>query len=254
MSRPEAALSHARRAVELRPRDREARLALGWAALEQEEQSLAAETFASLVDDADLPLADRREAASGLALARYRLGAHAEALGRLQWVLDETPGWTGGWLTAGWAAYFIGHYEQAASCFLRARLLDPGLCEALRGHALSLYRLNRLEPAAEELRRTLQLCPAEQRPTIHLELAWALFAQQRWAAADSHFAQALELLPGDPDALAGRGWCAFQLGDYYAARQAFEAALARQPDHSLALQGLAALAPPVPGRSTSAGP
>jgi tetratricopeptide (TPR) repeat protein len=72
-----------------------------------------------------------------------------------------------------------------------------------------------------------------------MKLAQTLQDQEQAKKALETYAAALELRPGDPKALTGRGFCFFDLGQLGNAVKSFRQALRKNPRHGNAIIGLA---------------
>lgn len=76
---------------------------------------------------------------------------------------------------------------------------------------------------------------------IQLQAGWLAFLAEDYAAAESHYATAIELSQGAADARSGLAWTHLRQGHTRAARREFEALLADHPDLASATAGLAEL-------------
>jgi len=180
---------------------------------------------------------------AALALAPGDAGA-AGALGQLlsgrrQWqeaadwlekALAQHPGSIAEWRALAQAAQGLGRHARAVEAY--ARVLDeaPEDTSARIACAISLYRDGRSAQAASHLERVLAAAPADAELMRKLAMCYVEVGRDREAATLA--ARALALDPALTDAHAVHGLACQHLGEFEAAERAYDALLAREPDHA----------------------
>ncbi|HET6204330.1 MAG TPA: tetratricopeptide repeat protein [Planctomycetota bacterium] len=109
--------------------------------------------------------------------------------------------------------------ERAEEEFREALRLEPTVPEAHAGFGEFLLADGRVEEALPECESALRLEPtaAAAKARIRSLLGRARLAAGDPAGARRAFEQALEAVPGDPSALAGRAACSYAVGDFASA-------------------------------------
>lgn len=132
------------------------------------------------------------------------------------------------------AHYLLGEHHLAKRYYERALKLQPREDAPLAG--LYLVALAQGDPKWRALASVLSLSPPFL--DVNYPIAADLIARGEHREALKRYDSILRLRPRDHDALTGRGWCHYYLGDRRAARRDFKRALALRPGHRLALQGI----------------
>ena len=162
--------------------------------------------------------------------AHYRLGRLLERQGRWQEAMEHyletirlNPEMAEAYYNLGQVLSAHGdpvagaaRFAQAETRFRQSVRLNPGDAEARINLGGVLWRLGRLDEAAQEYREALRLKPDDE--TAHHNLALLLAAQSRLDEASVHWAEVVRLKPHSFDALNG-------LGQSLAAQRKFEEAL-----------------------------
>ena len=113
-------------------------------------------------------------------------------------------------LRCAYVHYLLREYPKAASYYRRARDLGPR--EEAPYVGLFLVAKARGEPGwRKQAEDVLALNPAQR--DANLALAYDHFERREYREALARYEVVLRALPGDPDALAGRGWCRVRLGE-----------------------------------------
>ena len=189
----EAAIAHARRAIELRPDYAEAENNLGRALLlaGRPEESVGHFERAGRLDPRDAEAPNNR----GAALAS--LGRNAEAIASFEAALRINPNHAGALYNYGLVLGREGDFAGARARFVAAIAQRPDYAEAHANLGLALVALGRLEEALPHLERAVQLAPrAETFATYGRALAIAGRLEQ----AAALYEHALELDPAQPEA------------------------------------------------------
>ena len=165
---------------------------------------------------------------------------------------------------AGQAAYDAGNYSEAVLHLKSAVQKDPNLATARYLLGVTHNELGKFVDAEKELKRALALgydiadantalavallgqgeynrvltevtIPAHAKPEAQAKLValkgMAKLGKNDREGAGDAFAEALKLVPNEPDALVGQGWLAAQAGKTDEALKLTEAALAAAPRH-----------------------
>jgi tetratricopeptide (TPR) repeat protein len=132
----------------------------------------------------------------------------------------------------------LGECREASSLYARAIELEPrsAVSHCNLGHALLEFR--RIHEAAESYARALELQP--ESASMHLSLAAALRLQKRTAEAERHCQAALAIDPNQVDALSLLGELRADRGEFSAAQELFQRAIAINPDFPFAYFSIAA--------------
>lgn len=143
----------------------------------------------------------------------------------------------------------MGRNNEAISEFRDAIAMDPQQLSARVNLARALEAKGDLAEAIETYRQALQLRPNDA--NARLSLANLLYRPEvnQLAAAAVEYQAYLSLMPNDANAHAALGFVYGELGRYDDAGRHFRAALAIDPNHEQARQGMQMLLSP--GRSTT---
>ncbi|MBI4676501.1 MAG: tetratricopeptide repeat protein [Elusimicrobia bacterium] len=132
------------------------------------------------------------------------------------------------------AHYLLGEYRTAEQFYERALKLQPREDAPLAG----LYLVARAKGDPKWRSRASALALSSPYLDVNYPLAADSFERGEHREALKRYEAVLRLRPDDPDALTGRGWCRYYLGDRRAAQRDFRRALAKRPGHRPALQGI----------------
>jgi len=136
---------------------------------------------------------------------------------------------TDGWVARGLLQSFLhpDTFDGVTEALARATALDPNNAEAHHIYGVNLYMLGRVEPAAAEFRRALQLDP--QRAITWDNLAWLLKYQHRIAESVRAADSGLAADPGAYYLYADRASMRLAAGDTAGAQADAEAAVRTSP-------------------------
>lgn len=223
-------------------------------------------------DDPENGSPARRLMYEGLVAAQEK--RHAEAIEKLERVLQMDPSLTGAWETLGWSYWLTGRREDAVALWERLLALDPdeplaynllaqvATIRADLNRARELYRKSlELDPDQFEIRlsaarvelwsgqreeavRRLRklLAEAPVRMDIRIDLAWALFANEQYEDSLKHWNVICDTLTGQNDYRIARARTLLYMGALHEARREAENILDEEPDNLKALTLLADLA------------
>ncbi|MDR3469899.1 MAG: tetratricopeptide repeat protein [Xanthobacteraceae bacterium] len=177
------------------------------------------------------------EAHNNLGNVLHLLNRPAEAISRYRTALEIAPGYAEAHWNLGNALRGIGHFEDAISCYEEAIALRPTYPEAFNSLGNTLRALGRGEDAVARFRQALALKP--DYTEARLNLGEALTALHREDEAIAEFTLALTDATRRTDALTRRADALARLHRDRAAIADYEAALAIDPGHGLAFDGLA---------------
>jgi tetratricopeptide (TPR) repeat protein len=168
--------------------------------------------------------------------------------------------------------YAAGEYQLALVAYERASVIADQDAEAQLGRARANFKLNRYDLATQAAQRVLelrgandpqallilgdiafaqgQIDPARERYSAailgdpglvaaHIGLGRTYGAQNEWAVASGHFANAAALNPRSADALLWWGEALLRQNDPTSARERFQTVIDLQPENAQALFGLA---------------
>jgi Tfp pilus assembly protein PilF len=202
----EAAIAHARRALELRADYAEAENNLGRALLLAGRPAEAVANFerAHTLDPRDA------EAPNNLGAALASLGRHAEARASLETALRLQPTHAGALYNYGLVLGREGDFAGAREKFSAAIAARPDYAEAHANLGLALAALGRIDEAVPALERALQLAPQSAANLATYGRALAIAGRLEQAAA--RYEQALALDPTLPEARATLAAIRQQLG------------------------------------------
>jgi tetratricopeptide (TPR) repeat protein len=165
------------------------------------------------------------------------LGDAPAAVSELEQALQFSAGDADSHLALAKAYVATGQFEQATASFrrvLRRRPIDADSghpAEYLLGYSEALLALKRTEEAQATLENALNATDlAELAQQAALIAGWLDYEDGRYAQARDWFAAGLAFAPQSADAQNGIGWATLQMDDCDTARDAFEKALALQPD------------------------
>lgn len=169
--------------------------------------------------------------------ALVHLGRPAEAITAFRQALALDPGYAEAHDNLGLFLMQIGREAEAAREFRAALALTPDRVELLVHLALALIRLDRLPLAKPYLDRALALDPRNA-PAMVAQ-AKALTRLRQYGEVEAVLRRALEIDPDLIEAYGLLGQALHRLGRDREAIQAFDAALAREPNHLLSIIGKA---------------
>ena len=124
-----------------------------------------------------------------------------------------------------------GSYEESIDTYRAVLALDPEFAMAHAGMGDSLFRLERYEAAIESLGRSVDLHPHPPTATARLILMGTASAElDRTDAAATHYQRAVEIEPGNTDALDHLAKARFEAKRYAEALDLYRALLEIQPE------------------------
>ena len=230
---PDEALLHLRVATEQGPDHPDVRLFLGLAHLRTGE-----------FEDASRILTEALERSPSFHRARYCLGLVRLAQGRpqqaiemLEQACEAEPNLARARIELGFLKVHHGSPEVAATLFREVLKKDPADPEARLGLGLALESCGTTAEALVELTHAFQANPRSV--VILSALARCNLAEGRFVDAGSWCERAIEEAPDDAVLKTVRGSAWAGAGEHERAKEAFESALALQPDDAQARVGLA---------------
>ncbi len=230
---PEEAIPHLKIAYGLSPERPDIRLFYGVAHLRSGD-----------FDEASRLLEEALEAIPAFHRARYCLGLVRLAQGRAEDAMtllteagEGEPALRHARLDLGFLKVRHGSPEVAVTMFREVLKRDPADPEARLGLGLALESAGRRDEARPELLKVL-LVDSKSLPTL-TSLARIEIAEDRFAEAGTWCDSAIEEAPRDVNLRVLRGTAWAGIGENEKAREAFESALALQPDNADARVGLA---------------
>lgn len=189
-SRPDAAIPHLRRSLELEPSHPDAEYALGQALVDARQPAEAIPHLQSALK------AGVRVNLAGYDLARAlaATGDRVAALQVLQGVRPDTDTDYQGWDALGQLAMRLQSPSLAAAFFNDAIKASPRTSKPRQDLGLALATMGRYQEAIAQFEQGVALDPAD--PAAHLNLAVAYAEVGRKADARGHAEEALRLRPG----------------------------------------------------------
>ena len=193
-SRPDAAMVHLRRSLELEPAQPDAEYALGQALVDARQPVEAIPHLQSALK------AGVRVNLAGFDLARAfaATGDRVAALQVLQGVRPDSDGDYQGWDALGQLAMRLQSPSLAAAFFSDAIKASPRTSKPRQDIGLALVMMGRYQEAIVEFEQAVTFDPAD--PAAHLNLAVAYAETGRKAEARARAQEALRLRPGYPRA------------------------------------------------------
>ncbi len=187
--KPDAALAHFERALQLDPGQAEVEYAIGQALVDAKRYKRAIPHFEKALG------AGVRINLAGFDLARARAGAgdRAGALQTLQGIRPDDPGDLQSWEELGRLALELQSSSLAASFFDEAIRAAPRAAKPRQDMGLALAMMGRYEEAIAQLQQAIAADPTDA--AAHLNLAVALAEAGRPADARPHAREALRLKP-----------------------------------------------------------
>jgi Flp pilus assembly protein TadD len=158
--------------------------------------------------------------------------------------LRRRPDWEGLYDGLGWSRLRAGRPRLAREAFRAALGLAPEYVDALIGLGSAEFELRRyseaLPPLTTALRRLKPMFGEDppQVSNVQAKIAWSLYRLGRYADALTAFQAGSRTRRDEHLFFTGMGWCYLGLERRGEARVAFERALALQPGHKDALDGL----------------
>ncbi len=168
-----AAETHARRALDLEPRDAEARYNLALALAAQDKLTEAAAHYERFLDDQP----EHVEARFSLGLVRRDLKQVEAAAAAFRRVIELEPTHVKAMVDLGIATYELGRPDEARSLYLRALETTANNPAAYNNLALLAMRSNQLAEAEEYARQAVALAPG--RSDMHFTLSNVLLVGGR---------------------------------------------------------------------------
>ena len=154
-----------------------------------------------------------------------------EADVHLRQALEAARGSTGALQNIAEALRKQGRYEESIETYRAVLALDPEFAMAYAGMGDSLFRLERYEAAVESLDRSVDLHPHPPTATARLILMGTASARMgRADAAATHYEHAVEIEPGNPDALDHLAKARFEAKRYEEALALYRALLEIRPE------------------------
>lgn len=188
---------------------------------------------------------DNGEALAMLGDLYFETGAYGKAARALEQALQENPRDPGGWYRAAASYLEAGEPTRAAEIADEALLLFPGHLRLLRASAHGLLRSYRTEEALLRFEEALAVAQEDApddvalRSELYASMGQLYDRQKRHGAADSAYAQALEIAPNNAVALNNY---AFSLANrrerLREAQQLAERAVAQEPRNPIFLDTL----------------
>lgn len=155
------------------------------------------------------------------------LGRHAEALKMSKLAAKLRPEWPETYVNIGASNFALGQYREAADAYRQALKLDENNPDTQYAYGLTLSKLNRIEEEILAYRRAIVAKPDHLNALERL--GQALAKQKRWAEAAKTF-ETLNTYRPDAKSLNALGEARFELGNLDASIEAFNNALAFDPD------------------------
>jgi Flp pilus assembly protein TadD len=227
------AVTHLRRAVEIRPRDVTAISNLGASLNELGNKGAAIAAFrrALKIDPAN-PGAVRN-----MVVAMMQENKADEAIAVLRRALSVDSAFAAGYALFGDVERRRGRLLHARSHYCRALALEPENAEFWNGLGIAEMRRDQPVLAAAAYQKATELAP--DRPEYFNSLGVALQVQGDVAGAVPAFEKAISLKPDHTDSLLNRGTALGQLGRFEEACDQYEAVLDLKPNYLQALYQLA---------------
>lgn len=162
-----------------------------------------------------------------MALVSLNLGRPDEALARIDALASELPGDMYVHNTRGAILQSLGRIEDSVVAYRRAHELDPAYLDSAGNLAMALHLAGRAQEAFQFCRDIAARSPRFL--PVQMVGGYSGLAIGRLPEAQSFFAQALDLAPGNAEALQGRGMVLRRLGRHAEAVRELEAAEAAAP-------------------------
>jgi tetratricopeptide (TPR) repeat protein len=173
------------------------------------------------------------------ALANFKAGRYLEAVGEIQVVLDQSPGYAYGHFLLGHCLLKMNRVGDAEHEFRRALNIDPGRAEYYQGFALALNASGNwpftVRAATEGLTRASD---PRTRYALYALRSYAWAALRRWSDAVSDLESA-QRIRTDPWLLVFLGKARFAMGNYTDAIPPLRQSLQVTPDDQAVLRLLA---------------
>jgi tetratricopeptide (TPR) repeat protein len=260
--RPAEALALLRQALDLRPNNRETRLALADACAATGDRAQAIARYRDLLaddpghagalvnlanvlrdsGDAEGAIAACHAALAtepGLVQAHSTLGSAFLLAGQAELACDAyraatalAPDFAPGWVGLGMALMHRGLADEALEMATRGAALAPGLAEARFVQGLAYAALDQPGVAVAALTNCLRLSPDHAR--AHLALGNALIDLDSISKGEAHLRRAAALDPALPEAHASLGFLLSATGQLPEAIAACDAAIALRPNFARA--------------------
>jgi tetratricopeptide (TPR) repeat protein len=175
---------------------------------------------------------------NNLGLCLCALGQREEGVASYRQALKLDPHYVDALNNLGNALVELGQRREALALLRQSVELDPRRAESHCSLGNLLAEVGRIDESAESFRRALALQPAYA--LAHLSLAAALRRQRFPAEAEASCRTALAIEPGNVEALCLLGELRADRGQFAAALELFNRAIAIRPDFAAAFCGVAA--------------
>ncbi len=172
-------------------------------------------------------------------------GRSDESVRAFEQAIEIRPEYPEAWSGLSLALLRANRFEDAEEACRRTIALRPNDWLGYNRLGLVLFRQGRFEAAAEPWRMATRLAPDNS--LVHLNLAGAYFNTDRWDEAEVQYRRSLEIKPTS-GAWAGLGSVLYYRGEVAAALDAFEQAVALDPDDARMWGNLANACDLLPGQ------
>lgn len=170
----------------------------------------------------------------------WYLGHYLQALEANQQALNIDDTYAPAWFNRGVILRAMGRYEQSLAAYDEALALNPFNAWGWTNHSVILWQLEAYTASLQSAQQAIALAP--ESPSAWYNKGTALSALGRHRDAVIAYNQVVALDETHSDALTGRGVAQVHLGDDESAMADLQAALALNPEDSLAQSTLVALA------------
>jgi tetratricopeptide (TPR) repeat protein len=162
----------------------------------------------------------------------WYLKQYPEAIASIQRSISLDPTYAQAWANQAAVLRTLTQYESALSAYDQAIRIDPQNDEFWANRSVTLWSLARYDEAVISADRSVLLNPNSVQGWYNRGVA--LYALKEYTAALTAYHRVTEIDPKNVNALTGTGIVLAQLKQYDEAKKALEAALAINPDLSLA--------------------
>jgi tetratricopeptide (TPR) repeat protein len=145
---------------------------------------------------------------SNLSRLLYDQSRIGEAIAEAQAAIQLLPRMAGAWVNLGRGLHRNGKPLEAASAFVEAARLEPGVAEFQRLAGSELLSAGQTQRAVQYLRGLVQISSEQQRGVAYYDLGVALAASKQFDEAIDAYRQAVQLNPRDE-------WAWNNLGNTY---------------------------------------
>ncbi len=140
---------------------------------------------------------------------------------------------------AAWLNYYKGSYAKSITYYEKAVSIQPSSIEAKLGVLLPLMAMKNWAKA-ENLSKKLY-AKAPHNYYAGSRLAYILYAQGKFAEAETQYKKVIEAFPSETDMILGLGWTYLKLGKTQHAKNAFNQVLVIKKNNLSAKTGLESL-------------